>query len=169
MSKPFYITTTLPYVNAAPHIGHALEFVRADVIARFKREQGAEVFFNTGTDEHGLKIFENAQKEAKDVKVYVDGYAELFKELHSRLNISYDSFIRTTDEIHIEAAQEIWKRCNNNGYIYKKNYKSKYCSGCELSKTDSELVDGKCPDHPTRENTTHRRRKLFLCFFKAAR
>ena len=151
MKKPFYITTTLPYVNADPHIGHALEFVRADVIARHKRLQQRDVFFNTGTDEHGAKIFENAVKEGKEVKEYVTEFSEKFKDLHQKLNISYDGFIRTTDEKHVKAAEEIWKRCFDHGYIYKKNYQAKYCVGCELTKTDSELVEGKCVIHPTRE------------------
>jgi methionyl-tRNA synthetase len=164
--KPFYITTTLPYVNADPHIGHALEFVRADVIARHKRLKDFDVFFNTGTDEHGSKIFENAAKEGVEVQVYVDKFSEKFKELHKVLNISYDGFIRTTDEKHINAASEIWKRCDANGYIYKKNYQSKYCVGCELQKTDSELVDGKCPDHPTRDIEILDEENYFFAFSK---
>ncbi len=164
--KPFYITTTLPYVNADPHIGHALEFVRADVIARYKRASGFDVFFNTGTDEHGAKIFENAHKLGQSTKDYVDQYAHKFIELHATLNISYDNFIRTTDRSHIEAAQEIWKKCLDNGYIYKKNYQSKYCVGCELSKTDSELVDGRCPDHPTREIEFIDEENYFFAFSK---
>ncbi len=157
MSKTFYITTTLPYVNAKPHMGHALEFVRADVVARYKKLQGCEVFFNTGTDEHGMKIWEAAEKEGKDVMQYIDENAAFFKTMLPKLGISEGegsvpiNFIRTTDEKHIKAAKEIWKRCNDNGFIYKKNYKSKYCVGCEEEKTDSELVDGKCPLHPTRE------------------
>ncbi len=150
-SSPFYITTTLPYVNSDPHIGFAMEIIRADVIARYKSLLGYDVFFNTGTDEHGAKIYENAVKEGVDVQMYVDGYASKFKELTKALNISDVNFIRTTDEKHIKAAQEMWKRCHDNGYIYKKTYQTKYCVGCELNKTDSELVDGKCPIHPNRE------------------
>lgn len=147
MSRPFYITTTLPYVNDKPHVGHALEFVQADALARSRRLRGDEVFFNTGTDEHGQKIYDKAVKEGRDVKEYVDFYAERFTALKEKLNLSYDAFIRTTDEKHIQAAQEIWKRCEAAGDIYKKNYKTKYCVGCELEKTDSELVEGKCPIH----------------------
>lgn len=150
-NKPFYITTTLPYVNSDPHVGFAMEIVRADVIARYKRLLGYDVFFNTGTDEHGAKIYENAVKQGVDVQKYVDGYAEKFKDLIVKLNISDINFIRTTDERHIKAAQEMWKRCNDNGYIYKKAYQTKYCVGCELNKTDSELIDGKCSIHPNRE------------------
>ena len=149
-SKKFYLTTTLPYVNSDPHVGFAMEIIRADVIARYKRSLGYDVFFNTGTDEHGAKIHENALKQGVDVQTYVDGYAEKFKELTKTLNIEDVHFIRTTDEKHIAAAKEMWKRCYDNGYIYKKTYQAKYCVGCELNKTDSELIDGKCPIHPNR-------------------
>lgn len=150
-SKKFYITTTLPYVNSDPHVGFAMEIIRADVIARYKRKLGYDVFFNTGTDEHGAKIHENALKQGIDVQAYVDGYAEKFKELTTTLNIEDVHFIRTTDEKHVLAAQEMWKRSYDNGYIYKKNYQTKYCVGCELNKTDSELENGKCPIHPNRD------------------
>ncbi len=149
--KPFYITTTLPYVNSDPHIGFAMEIIRADVIARWKRAQGYDVFFNTGTDEHGAKIYQNATAQGVSVQTYVDGYAATFKELTKALNISDIHFIRTTDEKHVQAAVEMWKRCYDNGFIYKKTYQTKYCVGCELNKTDSELENGKCPIHPNRE------------------
>jgi methionyl-tRNA synthetase len=150
-NQKFYITTTLPYVNSDPHIGFAMEIIRADVIARYKRLTGCEVFFNTGTDEHGAKIYENALKQGVAVQTYVDGYAAKFQELTKALGISDVHFIRTTDEKHVLAAQEMWKRCNDNGYIYKKAYQTKYCVGCELNKTDSELENGVCPIHPNRE------------------
>lgn len=150
MKKPFYITTTLPYVNSDPHVGFALEIVRADTIARYKKQQGHEVFFNTGTDEHGQKIFTAAQKEGITPQAYVDRFAATFRALHSVLSISEDiHFIRTTDASHIRAAQAFWTICAEKGFIYKKNYKGKYCVGCELEKTDSELDDnGYCPLHP---------------------
>lgn len=148
MSNNFYITTTLPYVNADPHIGFAAEIIKADAIARYKRMQGFDVFFNTGTDEHGLKIFRKAQESKMDVQAYCDMYAAKFNELKSALELSYNNFIRTTDEHHIRAAQEFWKRCAANGDIYKKNYRTKYCVGCESEKTDSELVNDCCPLHP---------------------
>ncbi len=167
--KPFYITTTLPYVNAEPHIGHALEFVRADVIARYKESLGYDVFFNTGTDEHGTKILEGAEKEGIPVQEYVDRNAAKFKELYPKLGITKNiNFIRTTDEKHIKAAQEIWKRCDQNGYIYKKEYEAKYCVGCELNKTDSELVDGKCEIHPNREIEIIKEENYFFAFKKIA-
>ena len=148
--EKFYITTTLPYVNAKPHMGHALEFVQADVLARYQTSLGKEVFFNTGTDEHGQKIYEKALEEKKNPQNYCDEYAEKFKIILNSLTISPDAhFIRTTDAHHISAAQEFWRRCEKNGDIYKKLYAVKYCVGCELEKTDSELNDeGKCPIHP---------------------
>lgn len=151
MAKKFYITTTTPYVNADPHIGFALEIVQADTIARYKRLCGYDVCFNWGTDEHGLKIYRKALEQHKDPKIYCDEFAPRFKKLIATLNLSSTNFIRTTDDYHIAAAQEFWKRCLKNGDIYKKNYRSKYCVGCELEKTDSELVDGRCPTHPSLE------------------
>lgn len=149
MGKPFYLTTTLPYVNAEPHIGFALEVVQADIIARYHQLAGDEVFFNTGTDEHGIKVYRKASEVGKSPKEYVDEYAEKFRNLKSILGLSDDiHFIRTTDRNHIQATQEFWKRCADNGFIDKKLYKTKYCIGCELEKTDSELEGGKCTIHP---------------------
>ncbi len=151
MSK-FYITTTLPYVNAEPHIGFALELVQADTNVRYLRSLGNDVFFNTGTDEHGLKIHRKAQESKKDTQKYVDEYAEKFKDLKGALGLVEDvNFIRTTAPFHKKAAQEFWKRCLESDDIYKKAYKVKYCVGCELEKTDSELVEGRCPIHPNAE------------------
>ncbi|MEK7596733.1 MAG: methionine--tRNA ligase [Patescibacteria group bacterium] len=150
MKKPFYITTTLPYVNASPHMGHALEFIRADIIARWKKSQDCEVFFNTGTDEHGQKLFDAAAKAGKEVKAYVDESAENFRKLLPLLGMTEDiHFIRTTDPHHEKAARKFWEMVDENGYIYKKNYKARYCVGCEEAKTESELADGKCPIHDT--------------------
>lgn len=149
--KKFYITTTLPYVNADPHIGFALEIIQADVIARYHAGLGEEVFFNTGVDEHGLKIYRKAKESNLTPQEYCDIYAKKFDDLKLALNLSYNNFIRTTDEHHIKAAQHFWKLCENNGDIYKKNYKIKYCVGCELEKTESELVNGRCPIHPNLE------------------
>ncbi len=149
MNKSFYITTTLPYVNADPHVGFAMEFIRADVIARAKKLEGYDVFFNTGTDEHGQKLFDAAAKEGKDVKAYVDEFAERFRGLKDVLGISDDvHFIRTTDIKHEKIAQDFWMRCFNNGYIEKRKYTASYCIGCEEAKTESDLVNGECPDHP---------------------
>lgn len=138
----------MPYVNAEPHIGFALEIVQADIIARYHGILGDNVVFNTGTDEHGLKIYRNAQEEGKDIQKYVDENAAKFSRLEKALNVGFTNFIRTTDPHHVAAAQEFWKRCDKNGDIYKKNYQIKYCVGCELEKTESELQGGVCPIHP---------------------
>ncbi|MEI7451922.1 MAG: methionine--tRNA ligase [Candidatus Falkowbacteria bacterium] len=150
-NKNFYITTTLPYINAEPHIGFAKEIINADVIARYHALKGDDIFFNTGTDEHGLKIYQKAQGLGVSVDKYCDDSALKFKVLQELLNLSCNSFIRTTDVKHVAAAQEFWRRCEKNGDIYKKKYSTKYCVGCELEKTDSELVDGRCPLHPNAE------------------
>ena len=151
MPKNFYITTTLPYVNARPHIGHALEFVEADVIARFHRMQGEEVIFNTGVDEHGIKIYEKALELGMAPQAYCDSMVSHFESMKVLLNMSYTHFVRTTDEHHIRAAQEFWRLCELSGDIYKKQYQVKYCKGCELEKTDSDLDHGTCPNHPQAE------------------
>ncbi len=147
--KNFYITTTLPYVNAEPHIGFALEIVRADAVARFHRLKGEEVVFNTGTDEHGMKIYQKALERGQEPQAYVDEYAAKFHLLKEALALSYTHVVRTTDAHHVAAAQAFWMRCFEHGDIYKKQYQVKYCVGCELEKTDSELVEGTCSIHPT--------------------
>ncbi len=146
-----YLTTTLPYVNAEPHIGFALELVQADAYVRYRRLTGDEVFFNTGTDEHGQKVWKNAKEAGKEPKTYADGFAERFKKLDAALGLSEHAFIRTTDAHHVAAAQEFWKRCEAAGDIYTKHYQVKYCVGCELEKTDSELENGHCILHPNLE------------------
>jgi methionyl-tRNA synthetase len=156
MNKIFYITTTLPYVNAPLHMGHALEFVRADTIARYKKLQGFDVYFNTGTDEHGLKIFEKAKEKGMDVQSFVDQSFETFKNQLRMFGVdeSIMHYIRTTDKKHEKIAQDFWRVVDRNGYIYKKSYQAKYCVGCESEKTDSELVNGECPHHPGQELKT---------------
>ncbi len=152
MKKAFYITTTLPYVNADLHLGHAMELIRADALARAKTIEGYDVFFNTGTDEHGMKIYEAAAKAGKTPQEYTDYFALRFKEGLEKFGIMPEAhLIRTTDLHHIKAAQEFWKLCADNGFIYKKNYKIKYCVGCEEEKSDSELQNGKCPIHLNRD------------------
>jgi methionyl-tRNA synthetase len=160
----FYLTTTLPYVNDKPHIGFALEIVQADSIARLHRLLGEEVIFNFGTDEHGLKIYRKALEEKRDPQEYTDEYAAKFEALKVALNLTYDHFIRTTNPDHKKAAQEFWNRCLDKGDIYKKNYSTKYCVGCELEKTDSELVDGKCPLHPKMEIELIEEENYFFAF-----
>ena len=146
----FYITTTIPYVNADPHIGFALELVQADALARYNRLSGRDVFFSTGTDEHGQKIWEASAKENKKVEDYVDEYSDKFLNLKNILNISNDNFIRTTNPKHVEAAEEMWRLCEAKGDIYKKKYRGLYCVGCEKFLTDKDLVEGLCPIHPTK-------------------
>ncbi len=141
--KAKYITTTLPYVNSDPHIGFALEIIQADALARYWRLMGHEVFFNTGTDEHGQKIANKAEEMGQDRQAYVDHYANEFKKLGTALNLSFDKFIRTTDAGHKLAAQEIWRRAEANGDIYKKKYSGLYCVGCELFYKEDELLEGK--------------------------
>lgn len=162
-----YITTTLPYINAKPHVGFAMEFVRADVLARYAQLRGREVFFNTGTDEHGQKIYESAKEKGVEVQEYCDGLAEEYKKLIPLLGITEDvHFIRTTDAHHLKAAQHFWKLVDENGYIEKRAYSAKYCVGCELEKKDSELVDGKCPLHPSREIEIVDEENYFFLFSK---
>ena len=161
-----YLTTTLPYVNANPHLGHALEFVEADFLARALRARGEEVFLNIGTDEHGAKIVEKAEERGIQPQEYVDDYATRFKAFADQLDISYNAFTRTTEKHHLAAAQAFWKRCDESGDIYKANYEVKYCTGCELEKTDSELVDGRCPLHPNREIETRLEENYYFRFSK---
>ncbi len=143
-----YITTSIAYTNAPPHIGFALELLQADVIARYNRQQQNDVFFLTGTDEHGDKIAKKAKEENKTPLDFVNEITEHYKDLTEKLNISNDDFIRTTDkEKHWDGVHKIWKKIKENDDIYKKKYKGLYCSGCESFKKEKELVDGKCPDH----------------------
>lgn len=166
LNHKFYITTTLPYVNASPHIGFALEITAADAIARYQRQLGRDVVFNTGTDEHGQKIYEQALASGKDPQAYCDEYAQKFASLKESLNLSFSHFIRTTDPHHIAAAREFWQRCQQNGDIYKRDYQVSYCVGCELEKQASELVDGHCPLHPTQELEIREEENYFFRFSK---
>lgn len=165
-NKPYYITTTLPYVNGKPHIGYALELVQADVLARAARLHGDEVAFNTGTDEHGQKVMQKAVEEGITPQAYCDRMSEHFRATKETLDISYTHFIRTTDEHHVKAAQEFWRRCEAAGDIYKKQYQTKYCVGCEMEKTDSDLDHGKCPDHPNMEIQIVEEENYFFRFSK---
>lgn len=149
MARQFYLTTTLPYVNADPHIGFALEMVQADILVRYRELLGDEVFFNTGTDEHGQKLYEAAHKAGKEPQRYVDEYAAKFRSLKEKLGLSPElHFIRTSDAHHKEAAQEIWKRCAAKGDIEKRTYKGMYCVGDEAFMKEVDLVNGRCPNHP---------------------
>ena len=144
--KTFYITTPIYYPSGNPHIGHCYTTVACDSIARYKRMQGYDVMFLTGTDEHGQKIEEKARDKGITPKAYVDEIVEIFKKLWDYMNINYDRYIRTTDDYHVETVQKIFKALYDKGYIYKGEYSGKYCTPCESFWTDSQLVDGKCPE-----------------------
>ncbi|MBI2641480.1 methionine--tRNA ligase [Candidatus Roizmanbacteria bacterium] len=165
-NKNFYITTTSSYVNADPHIGFALELIQADVIARFKKQTGYDVAFGYGTDEHGLKIYKKALEAKKSPQEYCDEKVKKFLGLKKLLNLSSTHFMRSTDPFHVKAAQEFWKRCYASGDIYKKNYRIKYCYGCELEKTDSELENGVCPIHPNLKIESYEEENYFFRFSK---
>ena len=144
--KPFYITTPIYYPSGNPHIGHCYTTVACDSIARYKRMQGYDVMFLTGTDEHGQKIEEKAKDKGVTPQQYVDEIVAIFKKLWDYMNIDYDRYIRTTDDYHVESVQKIFKALYDKGYIYKGEYSGKYCTPCESFWTDSQLVDGKCPE-----------------------
>ncbi len=144
--KPFYITTAIAYASKKPHIGNTYEIVFTDAVARFKRMQGYDVFMLTGTDEHGLKIEELAKEEGISPKEHVDRVAAEIKSICNLMNVSYDGFIRTTDEQHEKIVQKIFKKLYDQGDIYKSSYEGLYCTPCESFWTSSQLVDGKCPD-----------------------
>lgn len=144
----FYITTSIAYVNAVPHIGFALESVQADVLARYNRQLGKSVFFLTGTDEHGAKIARAAEAAGEKPQQFVDRISAEFKKLKSLLNLSWDDFIRTTDEKrHWPNVERLWRQWQTNGDLYKKNYRGLYCVGHEAFVTEKDLKDGQCQDH----------------------
>lgn len=146
MTKPFYITTPLYYVNAKPHIGHAYTNILCDTFARYRRFRGEDVFFLTGTDEHGTKIEKAAREQKKEPRQYVDDMVPEFKKLWEILGIKYDYFIRTTDESHKKIVQNILRNLEQKGEIYKASYKGWYCTPCESFWTKLQLFEGKCPD-----------------------
>lgn len=165
MSQPFYITTPIYYVNASPHIGHAYTTIVADVLARFARMAGRETFFVTGTDEHGDKIAEAAQKAGITPKAYADSISAQFRSLWPELSIQNDYFIRTTDENHMETVRSILRKVYDAGDIYFGAYEGYYCVGCERFYMEKELVDGKCPDHQTKPE--HRKESNY--FFRMSK
>jgi len=144
--EKFYITTAIPYVNASPHLGFALEVVQADAIVRFHRGKGEDAYFLTGTDENSLKNILAAEEKGKEINEFVRENAESFKNLRSILNLSWDDFIRTTEERHIRGAQKLWRACKPED-IYKKEYEGFYCVGCEEFKMPKDLVNNHCPEH----------------------
>lgn len=159
----FYLTTAIHYVNADPHMGHALEFILADAIARYRRMIGEDTYFLTGTDEHGVKNYSTAKKEGMEPQAFVDKYAERFLELTNLLDISNDDFIRTSDkERHAPACQKLWKLLVDKGDIYEKEYEGLYCEGCEAFMSLRDLAeDGNCPIHHRAPKTVHEKNYFF--------
>ncbi len=161
-NKTFYITTPIYYPSGNPHIGHCYTTVACDSIARYKRMQGYDVMFLTGTDEHGLKIEQKAAEKGVTPKQYVDDIVKIFKNLWSYMNISYDRYIRTTDDYHVEAVQKIFKALYDKGYIYKGEYKGKYCTPCESFWTESQLDENGCCPECHREVTEAKEEAYFF-------
>lgn len=144
--EKYYITTAIAYTSAKPHIGNTYEIVLADAIARYKRQMGYDVFFQTGTDEHGQKIEEKAKEAGVSPQEYVDKIAAEIKRIWDLMNTSYDKFVRTTDKEHEKKVQKIFRKLYNQGDIYKGVYEGWYCTPCESFFTESQLKEGKCPD-----------------------
>src|SRR3989344_2063764 len=162
MKEKFYITTSIAYANAGPHIGFAYEGLLADIIARYRRMRGLDTFFLTGTDEHGDKILRAAKERGLAPQVFVDENVRKFEELNQALRISYDYFIRTSDKKnHWPGAQMLWQKLLASGDLYKGTYKGLYCVGCEAFITEKELVDGKCPNHGTVPETIEEENYFF--------
>ncbi len=148
MVKKFYITTSIPYTNAPPHIGHVFEFIQADVVARYHRSLGKDVYFLTGSDEHGLKTKRAAEAVGKTPEEFADEVSQKFRDLKGLLNLSNNDFIRTTDIYrHSPAIKKLWEALQKNGDLYKKKFKGFYCAGCESFKTQKEIIDDKCVIH----------------------
>ncbi|QQR84119.1 class I tRNA ligase family protein [Candidatus Peregrinibacteria bacterium] len=160
--KTFYATTAIAYVNAPPHMGHALEFILTDAICRYHRMMGDATYFLTGTDEHGVKIYNTAKKAQMDIQAFVDQHAQTFKDLTSILHLSNDGFVRTSDrELHWPACQKLWGKLVEKGDIYEKEYEGLYCEGCETFMLERDLVDGLCPIHK-RELTLIKEKNYFF-------
>ncbi len=166
MTSRFYITTPIYYVNDVPHIGHACTTIAADIVARLHRKQGEDVFFLTGTDEHGQKIAQAAFKAGKTPQEFCDEIAPQFEENWKKLGISYDYFIRTTNKGHVAVVEDLIKTIKDNGYIYEATYTGWYCVGCEAFKTTDELVDNHCVEHPTKELEWYEEKNYFLALRK---
>ncbi|MBT3704444.1 methionine--tRNA ligase [Candidatus Peregrinibacteria bacterium] len=143
----FYITTAIPYVNAAPHIGFAMEAVQADALARYHMMKGDKTYYLTGVDEHGVKLYETAKEAGEDTQKFADKYAKKFEALKGVLDLTNEGFIRTTSDYHKKGAQKLWKVLADKGDIYKGSYEGLYCAGCEAYVSEKDLIDGKCPNH----------------------
>lgn len=160
--KKFYITTSIAYTTANPHIGFVLELVQADVLARYHKFLGEDTFFLTGTDEHGFRVAEISKKLGKQPKEFADEISDKFKQLSSLLNLSNDDFIRTTDEKrHLPAVEKVWKKLEESGDIYKKKYKGLYCNRCESFITKKDLVNGKCSIHKVKPDIVEEENHFF--------
>ncbi|MEW6106042.1 MAG: methionine--tRNA ligase, partial [Bacillota bacterium] len=164
--EKFYLTTAIDYVNGEPHLGHAYEKIAADVISRFKRLAGYDTFFLTGTDEHSLNVARQAEKQGMAPKAFCDRMAGLFQKAWDKLNIRPDRFIRTTDEDHIATVRDIVRRANERGYIYQGTYSGHYCVSCERFVEEKDLVDGRCPLHPSREPEWVEEKNYFFALSK---
>ena len=164
----FYLTTAIDYVNSAPHVGTSYEKILADVLARWKRLKGDDVFFLMGNDEHSQQVAERAQKEGLTPLQWCDRMDERFQATWKKLDLSYDRFIRTSTPAHHRACQEIFRRLRAKDDIYKAQYKGLYCKGCEERKKETELVNGRCPNHPTLELTTLAEENYFFRLSKYA-
>ena len=162
MSKPFYVTTAIDYVNGRPHLGHVYEKITADVLARWHRLLGDDVRFLLGTDEHGIKVERTAAEQGLSPQAYVDSLVPAFKETFAAYDLSFDRFIRTTDPDHKAAVTALLEAIRANGYIVEDSYQGWYCEGCEAFKTEKDLPGGKCPDHPTREPKWLEEENLFF-------
>ncbi|MHA1377061.1 MAG: methionine--tRNA ligase [Candidatus Helarchaeota archaeon] len=160
--KRFFITTAIAYLNGPPHLGHALEIIQADCLARFYRQLGKDVIFQTGSDEHGMKILNTAQEKKMEVTALIEKNYQEFVRLYKELNISYDRFIRTTSSKHKRGASKFWLKMVESDDIYKSTYDGLYCVGCEAYKTSRDLVDGKCPFHPNRNLIILREENYFF-------
>ncbi len=159
--KKTLITTPIYYVNDKPHIGHAYTTLAADVLTRFFRAQGKDIFFLTGTDEHGVNIARAAKKAGKTPKVFCDNNVKFFKEAWKNLNIKYDYFIRTTDKHHEENVKKFLNKLKEKNAVYEKDYQGLYCAGCEKFLTERDLVDGLCPDHKTKPEKVSEKNYFF--------
>jgi methionyl-tRNA synthetase len=158
----WYVTTSIPYVNARPHIGHAFEFVLTDTFARYHRQRGEDVRFLTGSDENSLKNAQAAEKEGISTAELVERNAEYYHALRESLNLSFDDFIRTSVEArHLEGVAKLWEACDRNGDIYSRPYKGLYCVGCEQFYTEDELIDGLCPEHLTKPELVEEKNYFF--------
>lgn len=146
MAEKFYLTTAITYTSGKPHIGNTYEIILADAIARYKRAEGYDVFFMTGTDEHGLKVEQKAAEKGVSPLEFVDGVVGVIRGIWDKMNISYDHFIRTTHDYHVKAVQKIFRRFYEQGDIYKGAYEGMYCTPCESFWSESQLVNGRCPD-----------------------